>query len=74
MSNGASELLSIIQKEYNERLNSGINKSKATIFSNDYIIENYNYNPKTLKSLVKELVEYGYIEKWIIPGFKLIVD
>ena len=74
MTDLANKLLGDINTEYQNQLDSGINPKQAAIFNNKTFIDKYHYDSKTLNLALKELHDYGYIIKWQIPAFTLIVD
>lgn len=74
MSEKAQKLLSQTKEEYQNRLNEGVEKGSAIVFNNIFFIKKYKYNSNELKILLDELEQNGYIEKWILGAFELIVD
>lgn len=69
----SSDLLKDIYKEYQERLNSGAAKT-CNSFNISTFIEKYGYSQSTINNLLDELESYGYINRWIIDAFELIVE
>lgn len=74
MSNQANKLLDEINAEYKSRLANGEPKEKANVFANQLFLQKYHYDANILDTLLDELSDYGYIVKWIAPGFEFIVD
>ncbi len=74
MSNDASNLLSLINSDYQERLNNGISKNGAVAFYKIPFARKHNYDGRVLEALLEELKQYGYIKKWITGDFEFKVD
>ena len=74
MTDLANKLLEDIRTEYQNRLDSGKTKEQSVAFDNQLFIEKYHYDANTLTLALDELNDYGYIVKWIAPGFEFVVD
>lgn len=74
MSNQAIELLKLINTIYQNRLANGESKEKANVFANQLFLQKYHYDANILATLLDELSNCGYIERWIISAFVLKVD
>lgn len=74
MSNSAYKLFECINQEYHNRLDNGDFPGEPSVFQYQLFVEKYGYNRDLLESLLEELADNNFIEKWVIDAFKLIVD
>ncbi len=73
MSDNAKQLLQYIHYEYTKRLDEG-KSPQNNAFSKDFFIVKYHYSNNKIDSLLSELRDYGYINKWVTGDFSLNID
>lgn len=74
MTNSARTLLDRIHDEYHNRLEQGKKPEQSLNFENQFFIDKYGYSESEFINLLNELSDYGYIKKWIVAAFELIID